>query len=110
MQDFKPSYPFLKPVDPKEVPDYYDIVKKPMDMTTMERKLFAGAYGSPKELVMDLQLIYNNCHKYNKEDSIYVRAAKEMERYMWYLIKEFPEWQHLLDEYFGPGVFDKLNI
>jgi len=26
----KNSWPFIKPVDPKEVPDYYEVIKEPM--------------------------------------------------------------------------------
>lgn len=35
---------FMNAVDPKEVPDYYNIVKAPMDLTTISNKLAAGAY------------------------------------------------------------------
>ncbi|CAJ0914464.1 unnamed protein product, partial [Mesorhabditis belari] len=33
------AWPFLEPVDPKEVPDYRDVIKKPMDLRTIINKL-----------------------------------------------------------------------
>lgn len=35
---------FAQPVEPKEVPEYYSVIKHPMDFTTMERKLADGKY------------------------------------------------------------------
>lgn len=36
------SWPFLKPVDKTEVPDYYDHIKYPMDLKTMQERLKKG--------------------------------------------------------------------
>jgi histone acetyltransferase len=30
------AWPFLEPVDPDEVPDYYDIIKEPMGKFTFD--------------------------------------------------------------------------
>lgn len=40
---------FMNAVDPKDVPDYYNIVKTPMDLTTIKDKLAAGAYSKGTE-------------------------------------------------------------
>jgi transcription initiation factor TFIID subunit 1 len=32
------AYPFLKPVNKKTIKDYYNIIRKPMDLETMEKK------------------------------------------------------------------------
>ena len=36
------SWPFHEPVDKNKVPDYYDIIKKPMDLQTIQRKVDLG--------------------------------------------------------------------
>lgn len=61
------SGPFLQKVNKREAPDYYTIIKHPMDIGTMQKKLKALQYKSKKEFVDDLHLIWNNCLKYNSD-------------------------------------------
>lgn len=61
------SGPFLQKVNKREAPDYYTIIKQPMDIGTMQKKLKAFQYKSKKEFVDDLHLIWNNCLKYNSD-------------------------------------------
>ncbi|PSN48640.1 Histone acetyltransferase p300 [Blattella germanica] len=53
------SLPFRQPVDPQAlgIPDYFDIVKKAMDLSTVKRKLDTGQYSDPWEYVDDVWLI-----------------------------------------------------
>ncbi|KAJ4300704.1 Transcriptional activator spt7 [Kalmusia sp. IMI 367209] len=57
--------PFLQRVNKREAPDYYNVIKQPMDIGTMLKKLKQLAYKSKKEFVDDLMLIWANCLKYN---------------------------------------------
>ncbi|KAF1973533.1 transcriptional activator spt7 [Bimuria novae-zelandiae CBS 107.79] len=57
--------PFLQRVNKREAPDYYNVIKQPMDIGTMMKKLKQLAYKSKKEFVDDLELIWANCLKYN---------------------------------------------
>lgn len=59
------STPFLNPVKKKDAPDYYIIIKQPMDLGTMTKKLKQFAYKSKKEFVDDLSQIWKNCLKFN---------------------------------------------
>ena len=58
---------FLVPVDPKKhgVPDYFDIIKNPMDMGTVKTKLDTKAYLNPAEFCADMRLIFSNGLLYN---------------------------------------------
>ena len=58
---------FHKPVDPVElnVLNYYDIIKRPMDFSTVKRKLINCSYTNLKEYCEDMDLIFNNCFLYN---------------------------------------------
>ena len=97
IQNFAQAWPFLKPVDKDEVPDYYTVITSPMDLSTMEERLESDFYTAPKNLVDDLKLIFSNCRRYNDAKSIYVKCAAGLEKYMWRLIKEIPEWHDLLE-------------
>uniref|UniRef100_A0A8C2BAN6 RING-type E3 ubiquitin transferase n=1 Tax=Cyprinus carpio TaxID=7962 RepID=A0A8C2BAN6_CYPCA len=62
------STEFQEPV-PISVPNYYKIIKHPMDLTMVKRKLQHKHhlhYKSPKEFVSDVRLVFSNCAKYNE--------------------------------------------
>ena len=61
------SGPFLQKVNKREAPDYYNIIKSPMDISSMQKKLKAFQYKSKKEFVDDLYLMWTNCLKYNSD-------------------------------------------
>lgn len=65
------SIPFRQPVDPQVlgIPDYFDIVKKPMDLSTIKKKLDIGKYTDPWEYVDDVWLMFDNAWLYNKKTS-----------------------------------------
>lgn len=44
MKKHKSAWPFIEPVLPDDVPDYFAIVKEPMDIKTMEKKLLSNQY------------------------------------------------------------------
>ncbi|KAJ8966592.1 hypothetical protein NQ314_003444 [Rhamnusium bicolor] len=58
------SWPFLKPVNKKLVKDYYGIVKRPMDLETISKR------------VADIQQILQNCILYNGKDSPFTEKAE----------------------------------
>ena len=58
---------FHKPVDPVElnIPDYFDIIKNPMDFSTIKKKLNNFTYTNLKEFCDDMDLVFENCYTYN---------------------------------------------
>ncbi|XP_063164010.1 bromodomain-containing protein 1 isoform X2 [Candoia aspera] len=66
---------FAQPVNLKEVPDYLDHIKHPMDFSTMRKRLDAQGYKNLSEFEEDFDLIIENCMKYNAKDTIFYRAA-----------------------------------
>ncbi|EDV30236.1 uncharacterized protein Dana_GF23180 [Drosophila ananassae] len=52
-----------------EYPDYYDIIKDPIDMERIAQKLKQGAYESLDDLAADFLLMLENACKYNEPDS-----------------------------------------
>lgn len=65
------SLPFRQPVDPQvlAIPDYFDIIKKPMDLSTIKRKLDTGQYKDPWEYCDDVWLMFDNAWLYNRKTS-----------------------------------------
>ena len=62
---------FHKAVDPEElgIPDYFDIIKKPMDFGTIKKKLNNNSYTNFSEFCSDINLTFSNCFTYNGERS-----------------------------------------
>ncbi|KAL7917969.1 histone acetyltransferase GCN5-like protein [Trichoderma austrokoningii] len=98
IQNHKQAWPFILPVNKDEVPDYYNVITTPMDLSTMEERLLHDYYVAPKDLVNDLKLIFSNCRQYNDATTVYTKCAVKLEKYMWTVIKEIPEWYDLLEE------------
>ncbi|XP_020107589.1 transcription initiation factor TFIID subunit 1 isoform X2 [Ananas comosus] len=59
------SYLFLKPVTKKEAPDYFDIIKRPMDLSTIRDKVRSMEYKNREDFRHDVWQITYNAHKYN---------------------------------------------
>ncbi|KAL9130923.1 MAG: hypothetical protein Q9217_001026 [Psora testacea] len=64
---------FLNKVNKKEAPDYGNIIKHPMDLGTMTKKLKNFQYKSKRDFVDDCMLIWANCLKYNANPDHYMR-------------------------------------
>ncbi|KAM6161804.1 bromodomain-containing protein 1 isoform 4-T4 [Erethizon dorsatum] len=75
LQDKDPAKIFAQPVSLKEVPDYLDHIKHPMDFATMRKRLEAQGYRNLRAFEEDFNLIVDNCMKYNAKDTVFYRAA-----------------------------------
>ncbi|PLB52915.1 Bromodomain protein [Aspergillus steynii IBT 23096] len=67
------SSAFLTRVNKRDAPDYYTIIKHPMDLGTMTKKLKALQYRSKQDFVDDVNLIWSNCFKYNTNPDHFLR-------------------------------------
>eukprot|EP00947_MAST-08B_sp_MAST-8B-sp1_P001806 g1806.t1 len=59
--------PFLTAVDTSQVPDYADVISRPMDLGTIRQKIGAGGYASPEDFHEDVRLVFLNCYLYNND-------------------------------------------
>jgi len=61
---------FKQPVDPVELnlPDYFDVVKKPMDLGTVKKKLDNSVYREVDEFIGDVRLVFDNAMLYNGKE------------------------------------------
>merc|ERR1712183_723780 len=70
------SWPFMKPVNKKQVKDYYEKIKQPMDLETISRKISSHKYHSRQEFITDMELIYQNPLVFNGENSEFTVKAR----------------------------------
>ena len=80
------SWPFRKPVSKTEAPNYYEMIKNPMDLLTLEKNANDGKYKTFAKFEADLRLIFSNCYQYNNSDSVYNKSAVELEKFVNQLI------------------------
>lgn len=86
------SAPFQVPVDPValNIPDYFNVVKTPMDLSTISKKLEAGEYTDAEGFVADVKLMLNNCFAYNHVDSAVTKMGRSLEKYFNTAIGKMP--------------------
>ena len=104
LKKMKDAVPFRFPVDPEalKIPHYLQIVKHPMDFSTIERKLLASnpvkpdpnpsnpRYLSADEFVADVRLIFSNCVTFNGPEHVVTQQGKRVEAVFDKQIKQLP--------------------
>lgn len=63
------SWPFLFPVNTKQFPTYKKIIKVPMDIDTIKKRLENGGYKTREDFRSDVRQIFANCEVFNEDDS-----------------------------------------
>ncbi|KAK9473296.1 Bromodomain-containing protein [Dipodascopsis tothii] len=92
LKRLKDAFPFLAPVDPVKlnIPTYFDVVKQPMDLSTIEKNLQDGKYISVDEYVADYELMVNNCILFNGLESKIADMARNMKASFERQLKQMP--------------------
>lgn len=77
---------FLEPVDPValNIPQYYSVIKKPMDFGKVSRMLHGGDIHSVKDFDKNVRQIFDNCFQFNGPPtqgnlvSLYAKQLKDL--------------------------------
>mmetsp|Transcript_20128 Transcript_20128/g.27969 ORF Transcript_20128/g.27969 Transcript_20128/m.27969 type:complete len:450 (-) Transcript_20128:92-1441(-) len=72
------SWPFREPVD-KSCASYYEVIKNPIDLRTMEEKLNRFEYETKSSFTADFHLMMNNCRRFNLPETQYYKCANHLE-------------------------------
>ncbi|KAK7423476.1 hypothetical protein QQZ08_009045 [Neonectria magnoliae] len=74
--------PFREPVEPVEdgVPDYFDKVKRPMDLSTIKAKMDRKEYTDDEQFAADVRQIFENCFKYWKKGDPMWNAGEKLQK------------------------------
>uniref|UniRef100_A0A4W3I5D1 Bromodomain testis-specific protein n=1 Tax=Callorhinchus milii TaxID=7868 RepID=A0A4W3I5D1_CALMI len=75
------AWPFYKPVDVEALGlhDYHDIIKLPMDLTTVKKRMENREYKDTQQFATDVRLMFRNCYKYNPPDHEVVAMARKLQ-------------------------------
>ena len=85
------AWPFYEPVSTQQYPDYLEIIKKPIDLTTIKTKIETGQYKTVKPFVKDFRLMITNCLRYNKPEAPVIEQARKVRDYFEYRYAKIPE-------------------
>jgi bromodomain-containing protein 8 len=69
---------FHNPIKKSEAPDYYDIVKRPMDLKTVKAKIKDNSITNSQEFQRDIYLMFVNAMMYNRPRSDIFKMAEEV--------------------------------
>lgn len=80
---------FRRPIDPNkdQLPNYFQIIQKPMDLETVKKTLLNGNYQSIQSFISDLQLIFENAKTYHGKSTV-----------MWFIAEEILQWISKMEE------------
>jgi E1A/CREB-binding protein len=80
LQSHQHGWVFNTPVDPVELglPDYFEIIKKPMDLGSAQKKLESGQYHAIEDFQHDCNLTFDNAMNYNEKGSVVYDMAKDL--------------------------------
>ncbi|XP_055689203.1 nucleosome-remodeling factor subunit NURF301 isoform X2 [Lutzomyia longipalpis] len=87
----KNAWPFMEPVDPQEAPDYYKVIKDPMDLVKVEERIDTKWYTTLSQFIADMTKIFDNCRYYNPKESPFYKCAESLEAFFVQKIKYFRE-------------------
>lgn len=87
------SWPFQQPVDAVKLklPDYYTIVKNPMDLNTIKKRLEHKYYMKASECIEDFNTMFSNCYLYNKPGDDIVLMAQTLEKLFRQKLSQMPQ-------------------
>ncbi|XP_048738876.1 LOW QUALITY PROTEIN: protein polybromo-1-like [Ostrea edulis] len=74
------AVPFLKLPLKTDYPDYYEVIKKPVDMQKILLKMQQNQYESIEDMTADFVQMFDNACKYNEPDSLIYKDALTLQR------------------------------
>ncbi|KAG5896493.1 hypothetical protein JTB14_005870 [Gonioctena quinquepunctata] len=93
------AWPFQQPVDAKKLnlPDYHRIIKQPMDLGTIKKRLDNNYYWSGKECIQDFNTMFTNCYVYNKPGEDVVVMAQTLEKVFLTKVADMPKEEFVVE-------------
>lgn len=77
----KDAWPFLKPVTKRQAPDYFEVITKPIDFSTIRKKIKSFEYTDYTEIIADIRQVFENCRVYNEPGSEIYETGERVSDY-----------------------------
>ncbi|EKX49800.1 hypothetical protein GUITHDRAFT_67457 [Guillardia theta CCMP2712] len=92
LKNHKHGWVFSEPVDPVKlnIPDYLEIIKKPMDLGTVRTHLDNGTITNPEEFKTNVVLTFDNAMRYNPSNHDVHIMAKTLKEVRTRLVAKLP--------------------
>lgn len=88
-RNFKPSEPFQDLVDSDELPEYYEVIHRPMALNVVQENLSNDKYSTIYDFIIDVHLIFDNCLVFNDDGTAIYENALLLDEYFDYLLIDF---------------------
>jgi len=77
------AWPFLEPVNivALNIPDYFSVIKNPMDLQNLEINLLNKKYDSISQFAADMRRIWTNCYTYNAPETDISLMARKLDSF-----------------------------
>lgn len=89
---------FMQPVDAEalQVPTYYTIIRRPMDVGTIIQRVQNRYYYNVSELIQDFRLIISNCYTFNRPEDLVYRNGQKLEQFFEKVLAQMPPGDELI--------------
>nr|XP_049595811.1 bromodomain adjacent to zinc finger domain protein 1A isoform X3 [Syngnathus scovelli] len=75
------SWPFMKLVTRTQVPDYYDIISRPIALSIIREKVNNCQYLNAGDFISDVELMFSNCLQYNARHTNEAKAGVRLQQF-----------------------------
>ncbi len=108
--------PFRYPVDPTEVPNYYDTIRQPMDFDTIQKQLVQqqsssgsqqSVIATPQQFHERLLLVFQNAYAFNDKKTSFYKMAKNLDAFAAELCRKY--WPEEKKSFFASPEARKLT-
>ncbi|XP_032289987.1 uncharacterized protein [Drosophila virilis] len=84
---------FMEPVDTAalQVPNYYTIIKRPMDVGTIIKRVQNRYYHRVDDLICDFRLVISNCFTFNRPGDVVYRNCQKLEKFFHRVLNKMPK-------------------
>ena len=78
---FKLSEPFMDMVDKEALPEYYEVINKPIALGVIQKNLDKSYYAKVYDFITDVHTVFDNAFVFNSPDSLIYQSALALLEY-----------------------------